>query len=92
VCAGKRGFQRFRTIEIRCDDFVSQLRMIGRIARQRAYLELTARLQRPGSLPVLPETARTKEDSIALDRSVPPRRRDALTYVPLNKRSLARRR
>ncbi|CBJ34892.1 hypothethical protein (plasmid) [Ralstonia solanacearum PSI07] len=46
VCSGKRGFKRFRTIEIHQDDFVTQLRMLGRIARQRAYVELTARLQR----------------------------------------------
>src|SRR5260370_67300 len=46
LCSGKRGFQSFRAIQIRQYDFVSQLRMLGRIARQRAYLELTARLQR----------------------------------------------
>ena len=46
VCSGKCGFQCFRTIEIRQNDFVGQLRMLGRIARQRAHFELTARLQR----------------------------------------------
>src|SRR4029077_16624499 len=46
VCSGKRGFQRFGAIKIRCNDFIRQLRMLGRIACQRAYLELTAGLQR----------------------------------------------
>ncbi len=46
VCSGKRGFQCLRTIQIRQDDFVSQLRMLGRIASQGACFELTARLQR----------------------------------------------
>jgi hypothetical protein len=44
VCAGKCGLERFRAVEIRQHDFVAQLRMPGRIARQRAHLELTARL------------------------------------------------
>ena len=46
VCSGKRGFQCFRTTQIRQHDFVGQLRMLGGISRQRADLELTARLQR----------------------------------------------
>ncbi len=46
VCSGKRGFQCLRTIQIRQDDFVGQLRMLGRIASQGACFELTARLQR----------------------------------------------
>ncbi|GAB3094488.1 hypothetical protein GCM10027159_11490 [Lysobacter terrae] len=43
--AGKRGFQCFGAIEIGRNDFIGQRRMLGRIARQRAHLELTARLQ-----------------------------------------------
>ena len=46
MCSGKCGLKRFRTIEIRQNDFVAEVRMLGRIARQRAYFELTARLQR----------------------------------------------
>src|SRR5260370_18276072 len=46
VRSGKRIFQRFRTVQIRENDFISQLRMLGRIARQGAHLELTTRLQR----------------------------------------------
>ncbi len=46
MCSGKRGLQRLRTIEIRSNDFVGQLRMLGGVARQRAYRELTAGLQR----------------------------------------------
>ena len=44
--SGKSGLQRFRTIEVRQHDLVTQLWMLGRIARQRAHSELTVRLQR----------------------------------------------
>ena len=41
----KCGLERFRTVEIRFDDFVGESAMLVWIAGQRAYLELTLSLE-----------------------------------------------
>jgi len=62
IHSGKCGFKRLRTIEIGQNDFIAQLRVLGRVARQRPHLELTALLQRAHNgrrlvCPVAPTTA-----------------------------------
>jgi hypothetical protein len=44
VRTGESGLQRFGATQIRRDDFIGEIAMLARIARQCAYFELTLRL------------------------------------------------
>jgi hypothetical protein len=45
MCPRKCGLEGFRTVEIRFDDFVGEPSVLGWMARQSAYCELTLGLQ-----------------------------------------------